>query len=547
MTMQICDVAIVGAGPTGLTLANILGQMGVATILVERNQDTVREPRAVSIDDETLRTMQGIGLIDAVLVDVALDYGSYYFTPGGRRFAAVEPATREYGFPRRSAFAQPKLEATLRGGLARFGCVAILFETTCESFVDEGEQVVLSLAGADGARRQVAARYLVGCDGARSAIRREIGSTLGGSTYDQRWLIVDLAATNERLRQTRVGCDPARPFLTLPGPAGIRRYEFMLRPGESDEAVAAPAFVRQLLAANGPDADAPVVRRQVYAFHARVADKWRAGRVFLAGDAAHLSPPFAGQGMNSGIRDAQNLGWKLGAVVRGNLGASVLDTYQPERAPHAKALVQLAINIGRVMMPRSALQAWLVQAFFRATKLLPRLQAYFAQMKYKPKPFYQTGFLLEDAANLSVTGRMLPQPRVEAARRGTLLLDDLLGPGFALLAYGPEAQATLAAARDLDFGLAALRRVALLPGDINPDPHADHADAVCARDIGNLFRTFLPKSGDVVLLVRPDRYVAAAAPADTLLAFAWAVKALIADTGAPEAPRSAALLNATSV
>ena len=528
-----CDVVIVGAGPTGLTLANILGQAGVATLLVERNPDTVQEPRAVSIDDETLRTMQGIGLIDDVLANVALDYGSYYHTAAGRRFATVAPTTREYGFPRRNAFTQPKLEATLRAGLARFACVATAFETTCDAF-DEGRGGVhLTLTGADGAARTVRTAYLVACDGARSAIRRAIGSTLSGSTYDERWLIVDLAATRERLRQTRVVCDPERPFLTLPGPAGIRRYEFMLRADESDEVAASPAFVARLLAASGPDCDTPVVRRQVYAFHARVVDRWRVGRVFLAGDAAHLSPPFAGQGMNSGIRDAQNLGWKLAAVVAGRLGADLLDSYEPERAPHARALVQLAVNMGRVMMPRSRLQAWLVQLFFRTTKLLPRLQAYFAQMKYKPKPYYRAGFLAPDRHGLNVVGRMLPQPRVETGGGRHVLLDDLLGADFALVAYGPRAQDTLAAVPQ-DLGIAPLRRVAVLPSDVNVDPASDPS-ITCGRDLADLFRAILP-GREAILLVRPDRYVAAAATADALEAFVADVHAIV-ETSGPRAAR----------
>src|SRR5580698_1830338 len=391
-----CDVVIVGSGPTGLTLANLLGLNGIRTVLIERNLETVREPRAVSIDDESLRTMQSTGLIDEVLRDVALDYGSLYFTPGGHQFAAVTPVTREYGFPRRSAFRQPKLEATLRQGLARFAHVTCLFETTYNEFAERDGWGDVGVTDAQGKPASIRTRYLVGCDGARSTIRRQIGSNLGGSTYDKRWLIIDLASTKESLRQTRVICDPARPLLTLPGPAGVRRYEFMLHDGETDEIATSPDFVRKLLAAHEPDADEPIVRRQVYAFHPRLADKWREGPVFLAGDAAHLSPPFAGQGMNSGVRDAQNLGWKLGAVINGQLGPGLLDTYQAERLPHAKALVQLSINIGHVMMPRSRTQAWLTQTAFELMKLTPRIQSYFVEMKYKPKPFYEAGFTIAD-------------------------------------------------------------------------------------------------------------------------------------------------------
>jgi 3-(3-hydroxy-phenyl)propionate hydroxylase len=522
------DVAIVGAGPTGLTLANLLGRAGCRVLLVERNTTTVAEPRAVSIDDEALRTMQAIGLVDDVIRDIALDYGSYYFSASGRQFLTVEPSTREYGFPRRNAFAQPKLEAVLRLGLQRFPNVATLFGWHCETVAEHADGVTVTLARG-GERRALQARYLVGADGARSAIRKHIGATLSGSTYRQRWLIVDLAATRERLRQTRVVCNPDRPLITLPGPGGTRRYEFMLFDGEDEAAAVEPDFVHALLAAHGPDAEAPIVRRQVYTFHARLADRWRAGRILLAGDAAHLSPPFAGQGMNSGLRDAFNLGWKLAAIVKGRLGEGLLDSYQVERAPHAWALIELAMMMGRIMMPGSHLQAWAVRSGFRATQLIPAVQSYFAQMKYKPKPFYRDGFVL--ASDDGIAGRMLPQPQVELRDRSRVLLDEMLGDGFCLLAYGAEAQQVAAFARELDFGIAGLHSVAVLPRIINPDPDAP-PDLDTVRDHAGAFDAVLPNGG--LVLVRPDRHVAAASTAepDKMRALAAAVKAMGARTWA---------------
>jgi 3-(3-hydroxy-phenyl)propionate hydroxylase len=508
MTAMDCDVAIIGAGPTGLTVANLLGQAGVRVILIERNQGTVEAPRAVSIDDESLRTMQAIGVVDAALEDVALDYGSHYFSPAGECFAKVEPTTREYGFPRRSAFAQPRLEATLRKALARFSCVEALFGCRCETVLEHDSGVTLALTMNDASKRTVRARYLVACDGARSAIRKHIGATLMGSTYQQRWLIVDLASTKERLRQTRIVCNPDRPLITLPGPGGTRRYEFMLRDGESEEGAVDPQFVHRLLAAHGPDADAPVVRRQVYAFHARVVDRWNTQRIYLAGDAAHLSPPFAGQGMNSGIRDAHNLSWKLAEVVKGRLGTGLLETYQVERAPHAEALIQLAINIGRVMMPTSHAQALAVRSGFRLAGLVPGLQDYFAQMKFKPKPFYHDGFVLPQDDGLNLTGRMLPQPSVERTNRSRTMLDACLGNGFCLLAHGPDAQRTAAAAARLDFGLNDIRRLAVLPSIYNPDPDVD-GTIETVRDHGGGFAPIIRSDCNALILVRPDRYVAA--------------------------------------
>jgi 3-(3-hydroxy-phenyl)propionate hydroxylase len=519
-----CDVVIIGAGPTGLTLANLLCRAGIGVIVVERNASTVTSPRAVSMDDESLRTMQAIGLIDEVMRNVAADYGSHYYTAHTKLFLKVEPTTREYGFPRRNAFTQPELERTLLEGARRYANAELLFEHTVESLAETDEGVVLSVRESGGRELAISARYAAGCDGARSVCRKIIGASMVGSTYPQRWLIVDLASTRERLRQTRVVCDPARPFITLPGPRGIRRYEFMLRDSETDAAATDPEFVRKLLNKSGPDADAPVVRRQVYAFHALIADRWNTPRIYLAGDAAHLSPPFAGQGMNSGLRDAFNLGWKLAKVVRGEVGPGLLATYFEERAPHAKSLIQMAVNMGRIMMPTSAFQALLVQGLFRLTRFAPRIQAYFAQMKYKPKPFYRSGFLVTQEPG-TLVGRMLPQPRVETKDGCSVLLDELLGSGFRLVAYGPDAEARLREAAPFDFSLQELKPLAILPNTINR--------AVCGecgleivRDLSRDFLREIPEGTTILMLVRPDRYIAAAstAPAATM---AQAVRGLV--------------------
>jgi 3-(3-hydroxy-phenyl)propionate hydroxylase len=306
----------------------------------------------------------------------------------------------------------------------------------------------------------------------------------------------------------------------------------MLADGETDDIATAPDFVRDLLQAHGPDADAPVVRRQVYHFHARIADRWQTERVFLAGDAAHLSPPFAGQGMNSGVRDAQNLAWKLAAVVQGELGPELLKTYQQERLPHARALIQLAVNMGRVMMPTSKVQASLVQSGFRVARLLPAAQDYFAQMKYKPKPFYGTGFLARGGGSSSLIGRMLPQPILERGPGQYVLMDDVIGNDFAVIAYGPNAQRTAHALLGTDFALPRLKHLAVVPMRYNPDPTAS-AEIPFGRDVEDRLAGAGAGEHDVVIVLRPDRYVAAACAAtnaDTIELLAATVRTLAART-----------------
>jgi len=506
--MAAVDVVVVGAGPVGLTLANILGQHGVRTMLVERNASTVGEPRAVSIDDEALRTMQYIGLDERVRSRIVPGYGSYYFSARGRCFARVVPDTMEYGFPRRSAFRQPVLEAQLREGLQRFACVDARFSTSVQGVQDEGTHVEVRLgsclAGHDN-DEVVRAQYVVACDGAGSPIREALGIAMGGSTYDCQWLIVDLAGSTDRFRHTRVFCDPARPGLALPGPEGTRRYEFMLLAGEDPAAMLDEANVRTLLARHSDeDARLPIVRKVAYHFHARLARRWRSGRIFLAGDAAHLSPPFAGQGMNSGLRDAQNLGWKLAWVLRGGLGAGLLDTYEAERKPHAAALIQMAVRMGHVMMPRSAVRAFATQAAFRALALYKPARDYVMQMKYKPPPRYTEGFLA-GAAGPMLRGRMFMQPRVEMRDGRSVLLDTLLGPGFAALEWhdGSVPNAPPREARPLDARLVQViprdhRFVAAPPGGIEQ-----------VRDASGAIAAAFERGSVRGVILRPDRYVAA--------------------------------------
>jgi 3-(3-hydroxy-phenyl)propionate hydroxylase len=298
-------VVIVGAGPTGLMLANLLAMQGVNALVIERSTNTVGEPRAVTIDDESLRTVQATGLIGEVLPHVVQGYGVHYYSWRGKEFARIEPNAMEHGFPKRNAFRQQVLVGQLRDGLQRFAGSAIWFGHELVKFRDEGDAggaVHLELRH-DGETRHISCNWLVACDGGRSGVREQLGISLTGSTYDEKWLIVDLLERSSAFRHTRTWCDPARPAIRLPGPDGTLRYEFMLHEGEDPDEMLDEARVRSWIHAREPaDAQLAITRKVVYAFHARVAGKWKSGRVLLAGDAAHLTPPFAGQGMNSGVR-----------------------------------------------------------------------------------------------------------------------------------------------------------------------------------------------------------------------------------------------------
>jgi len=521
-------VVIIGSGPIGLTLANLLGRLDVRTLLVERNTTTVQEPRAVSIDDESLRTMQAAGVIDTVLPSLVPGYGSHYYTPGRICFARVEPTGRPYGYPRRNAFRQPILEQQLHKALSRFSHVDTLYGWRLDRYTQTDSEVTLDLLGPGDVPRRITCDYLVGCDGASSRVRDLQGVQLAGTTFDERWLIVDLENNPNTITHTEVFCDSRRPCITLPGPNNTRRFEFKLLPGETESAMVDTATVETLIRTHGADPAARIVRKVVYRFHARVAPQWRFARVFLAGDAAHLTPPFAGQGMNSGIRDAHNLAWKLAAVLDGKAGDGLLDSYQAERCDHIWQMVYLALRMGRVMSPRNRLHGFLIQSAFRSLKLWPAAADYFAQMKYKPKPRFTSGFILPDGRSRhTLVGRLLPQPFILDTQGRRQLLDEALGSGFALLIRGERAEVRFAGLNQPIWNKLAVRRIALLPAG---------ASATSTEAVTTLFETeeglsdTLRHFPESALLLRPDHYVAAVVSLADPDGMAAAIERLLAST-----------------
>ena len=301
----------------------------------------------------------------------------------------------------------------------------------------------------------------------------------------------------------------------------------MLHEGETEPEVTSTEFTRKLLSRHGEE-NTPLRRSRVYTFHARMADRWREGRIFLVGDAAHLSPPFAGQGMNSGIRDAHNLAWKLAAVIQGRLGPRLLETYEQERRKHAWEMILLALRMGKVMMPRNFWSAFGLQATFRLLSVVPPAHDYFAEMKYKPKPRFESGFLARRVQHGAspLIGRLFPQPEVRAADR-TALLDEFLGNNFALVSL-PHTPGSLFDRLPIDVWKPLnLERVAVRkPGDSNLARNGVTIVFDNSGEFSNSMKSLPPG----LALIRPDRYVAAYLPTDNLEAGVHEVDQMIAQT-----------------
>ncbi|MDG1936422.1 MAG: FAD-dependent monooxygenase [Paracoccaceae bacterium] len=507
-------------------MANLLSRMSVSFVTIDKKTTTISEPRAVSIDDESMRALQAAGLSEAVQRITVRGYGSIYYGPKGQPFTQVKPASCEYGFDKRNAFHQPELEKIMEDALTvSDNDCGVMFETGLTHFGQTADYVNVICIGSDQHKMHIKTKYMVACDGGKSSVRKSLNIAMSGLTFEEPWLIVDLKSTQNRSFHTEVFCDPVRPGITLPGPRGTRRYEYKLHKGEDHEAVVKPEFVRKLLARFGPDAQEDLERILIYAFHARIAEKWREKRVFLAGDAAHLTPPFSGQGMNSGLRDAHNLAWKLAQACFSENACRLLDSYEAERRPHAWQMIKMARRMGQVMMPNSALRGAILRGLFHAVNVFPPARNYFSQMKFKSKPRFCSGMIRPDHFKASGTliGQMLCQPIVETVDAERFPLDALLPDQPIVLIYAecPEKMLNQSVIEQLLNHGAAL--FGITPEYVKPVD----AKFPIVRDQAKFFsqKPYAHYLGHA-FLIRRDRYIAASAPCHNSIGLLEALHAL---------------------
>ncbi|GAA0570658.1 bifunctional 3-(3-hydroxy-phenyl)propionate/3-hydroxycinnamic acid hydroxylase [Actinomadura livida] len=506
------EVLVVGAGPVGLTLANILGMHGRSVTVVESRETLIDYPRGVGLDDESLRTFQGIGLVDEVRRHTIPNQIMRFVDGRGELLAEMAPRSEELGWPKRNGFVQPLVDAELLAGLDRHPTVRVRWATTLERLDDDGSDVTVSVRGADGSAERLRADYVVGCDGGRSSARRMIGTTFDGTTSSTRWLVIDLADDPLGSPNSYVGADPVRPYASISIAHGIRRFEFMINDDESDAEAGSAAFARRLLAARVPRPDdVKIIRHRVYTHHSRIAGTFRKGRVLLAGDAAHLMPVWQGQGYNSGIRDAANLGWKLAAVLDGRAGDGLLDTYDAERRGHARAMIDLSTTVGKVISVRNPLLARLRDGVARRASLLPWLKQYIVEMRFKPMPRYERGALVPPDRPDSPVGRLFVQPRVRTADRpaGPVLLDEVAGNWFAVLSWNNDPAAILSAESRELWGSLGARFIRVVPAA--QLGHATAADGVVIVGDDGALKAWFDRHRESVVFLRPDRFVAGAA------------------------------------
>ena len=432
------DVLIVGMGPVGAMIANLLGRYGVRTLAIEKATKPFLAPRAIALDNEALRILQQAGIGERDFEQLAIP-SVRLLSPQLGEFAAINTLGSIDGHPKLVTFYQPELENVLRTRLSRYDCVDVLLGASLIGFSERKDHVIANIHIERDTDLVVRARYVIGADGASSLVRRLIGQKFEGKTYIEDWLIVDARKCQRPIDHVEFICDHRRPGPHMPAPAGRERWEFKLHPEETREDMESDARIHELLAPWGKPRDMDIERRAVYRFHARVADTFKKGRVFLAGDAAHITPPFVGQGLVAGLRDAANLCWKLAWVLKGHAAPDILDSYDQERRPHAKAMIDLAKLMGKLVMPRSAIMGLLTHGLVYLAHWVPPLRRHVEELGIKPKSTFATGLFVKgrSAAKL-VRGSTFPQGYVRRRDGDIRLSDDAIDARLTLIGFGVD-------------------------------------------------------------------------------------------------------------
>lgn len=501
---SIYDVAIVGLGPVGAIFANLLARDGFRIAVVERAAEIYDKPRAITLDHEALRVFQAIGLGDVMEQAIAPHNGSHYLGVDGEIIKMFDPMPPPYplGWTPNVTFVQPEAEQALRDKLAEYANADVFLPAAGVSLRQDDGAMTLTARRESGEDLTIRARYLVGCDGANSFVRKQLGVGLEDLAFDEWWMVVDTLTSEPAKRPAKSFqyCWPSRPGTFVPGPRNLRRWEIKLLPGEDPDAAGAPDNVVKLLKGFTDISDLTIWRSAVYRFHALLGQRWRDRRVLLMGDAVHQTPPFLGQGLCAGIRDAVNLAWKLKLVLRGDADDTLLDSYEIERKPHVRAVVASAKEFGTIIGELDPIAAAERDARLRADLKAGRAET----IRQKFIPDLVSGLIAQDA---TLAGRLFVQPHVRALDGRMCRLDDLLKPEFAIVTAAAEPMAWLSDASRARWQRLSGERVVIATSGESTDVNG--ILTVVERD--GLFADWMRQNAVAAVIVRPDRYVFAAA------------------------------------
>jgi 3-(3-hydroxy-phenyl)propionate hydroxylase len=494
-TAETYDVAIVGFGPVGATLAGLLGKQGWRVAVLDKATEIFPLPRAIGLDHEVMRILQGIGGIDLLLPHTAPYRPSVYLGCDKQPILRFDigPPPFPLGWRPNYTFNQPRFEQWLRDRITDLPSVDVHLGVEVTGITNRPDGATLAVRG--GRNQTLNARYLVGCDGAASAVRQWLDIQLDDMEFDEHWLVIDMLVSEQALSSlpdTNVQyCYPQRPSTYVVLPGNHRRWEIMINDGERPEDLLRPDVLWPLLGDWISPRDAELWRSASYRFHAVVARQWRSGRCFLAGDSAHQMPPFLAQGMCQGLRDAANLAWKLHLVLDGRGGSDkLLDSYEVERKPNVEAVTKTVKQLGKVICERDPDAARKRDAELREAQngiittkarqdLIPGLK----------------GGILHRAEG--AVGSQFPQPVLSRSDGSSVMLDDASESNFRLVFSGQLGPEAVRAFRE--FGVALVE--------------TDDAGRICVDNLvqgidrEQQLLAWFAKQECIAAVVRPDGYV----------------------------------------
>lgn len=510
------QVVIIGGGPNGITLAHYMGLYGIDTIVLEIAEDILPYPRAVGMDDEALRVLQTVDMAEPALKDMIQDVPLRYFNAKGECFAEVKPTTRQYGWPMRNIFMQQLLEETLRQGLKKYQHIDLRLGHEFLSLTQDDEGVILTVKNLNTDEiYSIQAEFVIASDGGRSPVRKQLDINLNGLTHPHKWVVVD--AVNDKLDApyTALHADPERPFVCIYLPYQHRRWEFMLFEHEDETQMTTESTIRELIRKHiGDDVDQlEIVRIRAYTHNSRVAESFVKGRVALIGDAAHITPPWAGQGLNSGLRDVANLAWKVAAFVQKRIPLHLLDTYNQERREHAIDLIALADNMGVVLGLTDHLAAGVRDWLFQAFNTVDSLRSHLLEFKFKPRAHIHKGIVYSDSIGAfkdDPVGQLFIQPDVESIKGERCKLDTVMGKWFAIIGFkvNPTDYLTETNKKWWDRWDTQYIQVNRSRSGRRGEP-IQIANISCVEDIDNKLAEWFTNHNCQFAIIRPDRFVAA--------------------------------------
>lgn len=501
MSSECYDVAIVGYGPTGMVLAALLGERGWHVAVLERYPSLFNLPRAACFDDEIMRLFQKLGLVDELMPGVVAQPDYEWVNADGKTLMHLRyDETAPGGWAALYMMYQPHVEAVLDRHCRSLASVDVMQGVTVSQLRELDDAVMLAGVRPDGQEVSVTASFVVGADGGSSFVRSQLGIGSSDYAFQENWLVCDFEKRRDldRVPTFRQVCDPAQPTSIVRIGPRHHRFSFMLEPDLARSEATAPEAVWSRVSAYLTRHDADLIRVANYVFRSRIAERWRHGRILLAGDAAHEMPPFLAQGMCAGLRDAHNLGWKLDLILSARAAPELLDTYQPEREPHVRFITEKAIELGQVQTLRDP-----AAARARDERLIAARRARQAPEKLQWPPL--TAGLRARGASGRAAGEFFPQAKVRGPA-GEVPFDDQGGPGPRLLVrasdWTPDDVSETLIARFASIG----GEIFALSSSDTDNPSRGPATRTVQGLDATYFNWFDSRDCEAVL-IRPDWYV----------------------------------------